>query len=119
MNRFRSLFAWPFRRWYRAVPFCLFALAALWFGLFLFRRATLRAEKARLIAEIRARGEPAEFKDYLKQTRTDDPGLRHLCRALLLLNAETAAGCRNEPNRPPYDRVLALAGMPAPAPGRR
>ncbi|HVJ83947.1 MAG TPA: hypothetical protein VNC50_22970, partial [Planctomycetia bacterium] len=114
MSRLRSLLAWIFRRWWRAVPFCLFALLALWFAFSLYRRASLRGEKERLLAEIRARGEPVELADYANLSDANDEGLKHLCRAILLLNRETAGYCRDRPQSEPERTILALAGRAPP-----
>ena len=114
MTRLCSLLACIFRRWWRAVPFCLFALSALWFAFSLYRLASLRGEKERLLAEIRARGEPVELADYANLGDANDEGLKHLCRAILLLNRETAGYCRDRPQSEPERTILALAGRAPP-----
>ncbi|HVJ80665.1 MAG TPA: hypothetical protein VNC50_06305 [Planctomycetia bacterium] len=110
MKLLRSILFWPFRNWWRAIPTVLLLALCVWGVFFVKRRDRLRAQKAEILAGIRARGDVAEFRDYAKLVRTDDPGLKHLCRAILSVGGETAGGYSRRMTRSPYREIETLIG---------
>ncbi|HVJ81888.1 MAG TPA: hypothetical protein VNC50_12545 [Planctomycetia bacterium] len=110
MTRLRALVLWPFRRRRRAIPICLSVALCVWVAYFLRCRSELRAEKAALAAELRARGEIADFAELAGKVRADDPGLKHFLRALLSVGGESAAGYKAGATRSPLSEAVMIIG---------
>jgi hypothetical protein len=118
MNLLRMTFAWLFRRRRLLVPFALLLGAvATWYPLFLARRDRLLVERDGLLAALIAKGETATFREYEKLARADDPGLRHLMRAVLATGRETALGYQSPRKTKLNDAIHRLVGdtmLPSP-----
>jgi hypothetical protein len=110
MTRLRALLGWPFRNRYRAIPFFLFVLGALWFALFLQRRDRLRAELAAELDALRGRGEPVALPDFESEVNLDDPGLKHLARAMLAVGGDLATNLGNGNPVSPWPEFRTLIG---------
>ncbi|HVJ80084.1 MAG TPA: hypothetical protein VNC50_03350, partial [Planctomycetia bacterium] len=120
MSGLRTAVSWIFAKRRRAALFCIAVLTVGWFIFFARRRERLRTEKTVLIAALRARGEATDLADFAAIAGRDDPGLRHLCRALLALDRETASHLVREPNGPLGLSLKRLVGdwtPPADPPG--
>jgi hypothetical protein len=99
----------PKRRWLRRLVVTVAGVVVVWASAFVWRWRAAECDRDALVAEIRARGEPLEWKDFAPQGQAEPNGAIPLLRAFALVDRATADYMRKS-SRPELARIAATHG---------